>query len=191
MNKKITLQLFLISILLLIIFLFFYFNNSKKKNIVLDIKDNFIAEVDSANVIKEIKYNSYDAQGNEYKIIAQEGEVDIDNSEIIFMTGVTATINLKDKNRILIFSDYAKYNNLNNNTDFTENIILTYMENKIFCEKLDLSFENNLVTLSDNLIYKNNLTILKADKLEIDLITKDSKIFMENKSKKIKILQKY
>ena len=36
-----------------------------------------------------------------------------------------------------------------------------------------------------NVIYKNLITTLHADKIDIDLITKDSKIYMLNKSKKI------
>ena len=42
--------------------------------------------------------------------------------------------------------------------------------------------------MSDNLIYKNIDSILYADKFEMNLITKDNKIFMKDKSKKIKIL---
>ena len=53
-------------------------------------------------------------------------------------------------------------------------------------EKLNLLFKTNLVTMSDSLIYTNINTILYADKFEMDLITKDSKIFMDNKSKKLK-----
>ena len=39
----------------------------------------------------------------------------------------------------------------------------------------------------NNLIYENNTTRLIADKIEIDLITKNSKIFMYNDQEKIKI----
>ena len=37
-------------------------------------------------------------------------------------------------------------------------------------------------------IYKNINTVLNADRLEIDLITKNSRIFMEDKYEKIKVL---
>ena len=42
----------------------------------------------------------------------------------------------------------------------------------------------------NEIIYTNIDTILNADRLEIDLITKNSKIFMDNKNEKIKILIK-
>ena len=52
---------------------------------------------------------------------------------------------------------------------------------------LDLLFNKKLATLNENIIYKNLQTILQADRLEIDLITKDSKIFMNDQREKIKI----
>ena len=51
------------------------------------------------------------------------------------------------------------------------------------CEKMDILFDKNLAALYENLIYKNKKTRLKADKMEVDLITKNSKIFMYNNNK--------
>ena len=70
---------------------------------------------------------------------------------------------------------------------FQKNINISYLEHKIECEKLDLLFSNNLALLYDNIIYTNLKTKLFADRLEIDLITKNSKISMNNKNKKIKM----
>ena len=41
-----------------------------------------------------------------------------------------------------------------------------------------------------NIVYNKPGTQLTADRLEIDLITKNTKIFMDNKSEKIKIINK-
>ena len=43
-------------------------------------------------------------------------------------------------------------------------------------------------SMYNNIIYKKPGTQLNADRLEIDLITKNTKIFMDDESKKIKIL---
>ena len=53
---------------------------------------------------------------------------------------------------------------------------------------LELLLDKNLVTLFNNVIYKNLDAELKADKMEIDLITKNSKIFMNDSSDKINIV---
>jgi lipopolysaccharide export system protein LptA len=65
---------------------------------------------------------------------------------------------------------------------------MTHHIHAITSDNLDLSFDENLATISDNVIYKNLNTRMQADKIEIDLITKNSKIFMNDKLKKVKII---
>ena len=65
---------------------------------------------------------------------------------------------------------------------------MSYDEHSTNSDNLDLIFEKNLATLSNNIIYKNLNTELQADKMEIDLITKNSKIFMNNNSDTVKIV---
>ena len=88
---------------------------------------------------------------------------------------------------IIIKSNYAKYNKINYETNFEEDVLLTYQTHRITSQNLDLSFENNLATIYNKIVYDNNNVKISADILEIDLITKNSKIFMNNEYKKIKI----
>ena len=44
--------------------------------------------------------------------------------------------------------------------------------------------------ISKNVIYNNSENILKADVIEIDIRTKDTKIFMYEQEKKVKITSK-
>ena len=97
---------------------------------------------------------------------------------------------MKNLTSIYINSDYAIYNSQNYDTTFTENVIINYITHEITGEKLDLSFQTNMAIMTKNVIYKNINTVLNADRLEIDLITKNSRIFMEDKYEKIKILVK-
>ena len=94
-----------------------------------------------------------------------------------------AYIYLKDKNPVLITSKYALYNSINYETYFSENVILTFEINKLTSENLDFSFEKNIANAYNNVIYSNPDITSYADKLEIDLITKDSRIFMDDDSK--------
>ena len=57
---------------------------------------------------------------------------------------------------------------------------------EIKSDKLDFFLKENLVTISGNIKYKDVNTELLADKIKINLITKDAKIFMNNKTEKIK-----
>ena len=106
------------------------------------------------------------------------------------MENVSAEIILNDSEPISIYSDFALYDNINYDTNFYGNVKLAHVFHKINCGKIDLAFKDNLVFISDNVIYKNLDTKLISDKIRINLLTKDIKIFMNEKNKKIKIENK-
>ena len=49
---------------------------------------------------------------------------------------------------------------------------------------MDFSMIKNLLIISKNVVYTNPENILKADVIELDTITKDTKIFMFNSKKR-------
>ena len=175
--------------LLFIIFFFIYSNYFKKKEInkinTSEIKeDNFT----NSNIIKDIKYSSKDLKGNEYIILAKEGEIDLNNSDIIFLKDVKAYINLIEKNEtITVISAFGKYNTVNYDTIFSKNVKIKYIDNTITSDYLDFSMMKNILIISKNVVYTNLENILKADVIELDTITKDTKIFMHNSKEKVKI----
>tara|TARA_B100000795_G_C22439379_1_gene301263 strand:- start:132 stop:557 length:426 start_codon:yes stop_codon:yes gene_type:complete len=135
----------------------------------------------------KIKYTSEEALGNIYVVEAEQGEFKGDNQEKILMKDVLAKIKIKDSSPIEITANYSLYNKINYDTKFYENVIITYENNIIASDKFDLFFEKKIAIISDNIIYKNLNTEMIADKIEIDLITKNSKILMNDTKKKIKI----
>jgi lipopolysaccharide assembly outer membrane protein LptD (OstA) len=104
------------------------------------------------------------------------------------MTNVEAVIKLKDKTIIRLTSLNANYNILDNNTNFFNNVNLDYLTHKITADNIDVFFRDSKVEAYNNLVYRNLDLSLIADKVEIDLITKNSKIFMLN-NEKIKIIK--
>ena len=192
MSKKFFLQIILFSFIIIIIGgTFYYINKETKNNQELSStkteKNQNKESKNKSSIIKNIKYTSADSKGNKYEIIAKLGEVDFNDQEIINMQNVEAIIALKDSQIIKINSDFAKYNTKNYDTQFSENVLMTYDEHIIRSQNLDLFFEKHIAQAMNNLVYENNTSRLRADKIEIDLITKNSKIFMYNKKKKIKI----
>ena len=194
MNKKTLLQLLLLLIILSIVLIFFftYFYEQPEKNKLIENKNplsnqNLTEDKDASNIIKNLQYLSFDSIGNKYEINAKTGQIKDNNSEIIYMKNVNAKINFINAETINIVAGFATYNTKNYNTYFSKNINISHLEHKIECEKLDLLFSDNLALLYDNIIYTNLKTKLFADRLEIDLITKNSKISMNNENKKIKM----
>ena len=190
MNIKILIQLLLFIILVstAVTYYYFYKNNKTNMNVNKINNNNEISiNKNSSNLIKNIYYSSTDNLGNKFVIKSKTGEIGINNPSIVYMTNVEAIINLINSDPIIIKANHAKYNKINYETNFKEDILLTYQAHRITSQNLDLSFENNLATIYNKIVYDNNDIRLSADILEIDLITKNSRIFMDNKYKKIKI----
>ena len=127
------------------------------------------------SLIEDLKYLSTDKKGNEYKIEAKKGNIDKSNPDIIFLENVIAIISLQNSDTILIKSKFAKYNAKNFDTLFNNSVSVDYGEHILKSEFLDLSFENNIVTIYDNVRYLR-VSSLNADKAEIDILNKKTKI---------------
>ncbi len=204
MFKKISIQLILLSIVFFSIFYVYKFYFKTKDNIKIDQSDivqnnssddinnnksNF--DIDNQNnLIKNLSYFSKDNLGNEYIIESKYSELNLDNVDIINMESVSAKIIMANSKPIYVTSNFAKYNNENYETTFTDNVLIVYLDNKIRCEKFHISIKNNFANVTDNVIYENPNGILIADTIEIDLITKNSKIFMIDENKKVMVLNK-
>jgi hypothetical protein len=192
MKKKIFLKIVLILSLMILIWFVYskYFkeDTSKLSKPVNPTKEIEEEAVYNSNIIKDINYTSRDLKGNEYILIAKEGEIDLDNSDIIFLTDVTAYIKLvKNSELIVITSNYGKYNTINYDTIFSKNVKIDYVDNIITGDYLDFSMMKNLLIVSQNVVYKNLENIMKADVIELDTTTKDTKIFMHNSSEQVNV----
>ena len=192
MKKKTLIQLFLFSLFIFLSIFSYskYFKKDSQKLISNDSEKITPTKKFESNLISDLRYFSVDDEGNKYEIKSEYGEMSLDNSDIILMTNVMATIDIYNSEPIIITSGFAKYNIKNYDTKFEKNVLVKHIDNKVNAQNLNLSFQNNLMSMYDNIIYQSPDTKLIADKLEIDLITKDSKIVMNNKKRKIKIIRK-
>ena len=171
-----------IIIITLIVFKFYKKEEVKLIENIEPIEESF----NNSNIIKDIKYTSRDLKGNEYTILAEEGEIDLNDSDVIFLKNVTAYIKLiKNNELITIISNFGKYNTVNYDTIFSKDVKINYLDNRITGNYLDFSMMKNLLIISKNVVYTNPENILKADVMELDTITKDTKIFMHNYKEKI------
>jgi len=188
MKKKKILRIILILSLIIITWLVYskYFKKDKNK---LSKPVNTSTEiVYNSNIIKDIKYISRDLKGNEYTLLAKEGEIDLNYSDIIFLTDVKAYIKIaKNSQLIVISSNYGKYNTVNYDTIFSKNVKIDYVDNIITGDYLDFSMMKNSLIISRNVIYKNQENTMKADVIELDTTTKNTKIFMYNLNEQVNV----
>ena len=180
MRNKILIQVFLSIIILLIFIIVYqkYFKKELEKKTPINNEKNTKQE----NNLINITYDSVDREGRKYIITTETGTFREQETDLIYMTNVSAKIILLDGTRIFIESSNAKYNSLSYDTKFQKDVKLRYLNNNIFCENLNIFFKRNLIEAFNNLNYKNSDIIMGADKIEIDLLTKNSKIYNFNEN---------
>ncbi len=168
----------------MILFFFKYFSKNNQKssntnetNITSVSKENF------ANIIENIEYTSNDEVGNRYNIKAEYGEILNENKNLISMKNVTAKIIFNYNEQIKITSKKAIYNTINYDTNFEDDVLIKYADHSIDSNNVDLLFKDNKVKIYNEINYNNLNTNLLADNAEINLITKNLKIYMNNKKK--------
>ena len=190
MNKKTGLQAIMVLVIIFISLWFYlkYFTENFK-----DVKKTLaIEKVDenqnsTSTYINDINYVSTDVMGNKYQITAKLAEIKIENPDLMFLSDVVAFVFIKDKDTVKITSNFGKYNTNNYDTIFSENVIVIYPGHKVTGEYLDFSFLTKLGVFTTNVIYTGEKTNLFADKMEMNLTTKDTKIFMNDAGKKVLI----
>ena len=204
MEKKTLIQIFIVFIIFLIsIFIYqtYYskdFQDNVPTNTETKINDNTDISNKGQNLIQNIKYTSNNTKGDIYEILADYGETSLLDPDLMFLTDVTGNIVFKEKDNIKLFSDFASFNTKTFETTFINNVRIIRGEETITGNELYLVLEQNeeltkdnsdidenLIRISYNVVFKSPGYTLKADIIEIDLITKNMKIFMNNKLKKV------
>ena len=171
---------------------YYYLNSAKKSPSYQEDKSSIkpsVSEKKEKNFIENIIYTSTDTGGNKYQIESETGRFDEKDEELILMNNVKAYILLSNNTKIFIVSKKAIYNNKTNDTVFSEDIKISYINHKIFCEELNFMFTKNLMSLKENIVYQNGYESFFADVMELDLLTKETKIFMNDETSKVKFLK--
>ena len=209
MKKKTIVQVLLFIILILVSFSIFgyYYKKSIDKieisNQEIIIEDKNKSFNNQQNLIENIKYTANNNAGDIYEILADYSEPSIENPELMFLTNVKSNIIFKNtkKENIYLTSDFANFNTKTFETLFVNNVkilrkneIITGNELYLILDIEDSEIENttskeqNIIRMSHNVLYQKPGYTLKADILEVDLITKNSKIYMYNSAKKVNVI---
>ncbi len=183
-------QLALICLIIITIFIFNRTYFAKKDKIIVEIdapKDQLNNQTEN-NLIKNLKYEVKLDENNEYIINSDLSEITyVNDVELVKMQNVKAIFLDKNNEPLTIKSDYALYNNSNYNTDFRDNVEIEYMANRIFSDRINLDFQNNIAKIFENVRYEGVGGTIKSDNIKINLITKKVEIYMDNENKFVEI----
>ena len=185
MSSKLLIQLSITLLIALILLVFYYFFFTNDNTFIKEDKVDVDNQIN--NKIVDLKYTANDIDGNSYIINSEYGEIsDLDGNELK-LQGVKAEIEIKNSESVIILSDYANYNKVTLNTYFYDNVKLTYIGHLITSDKMFLNYVNKDINIQENVVYEGYNNKLLADIIEIDLVTKFSKIYMLDKYGKVKV----
>ena len=201
MKSKSFIQLILFSIIILSSFIVYqYFFKDNKSVKIIDSQPNEIQPqnsqsiqsklIDTDNIIEKLEYKSIDAYGNEYVIKSSKAESQLNDTNNVKLFKVSAIIYSPKKKPIMIKSDFALHNKLTFNTKFYDNVEILHDTIEVTSGNLDLLYKENRVDLYNIKSANYKQSILLADKITFDILTKNVSVNMYKDNQRIKILYK-
>ena len=192
MKKNKVIQFSLVALALI---LFFFTYKAQENTNIVNIDDEASNKKGKdlrgiTNIIENANYNGTDNRGTFFKLNADIAEVFEDKPNLSNMKVVNAVISLNDGKKIYINSDFCIYDRVTNDAKFTGNVVVTESNNKITSDNLDLNLSKNLITVYNRVKYNGEKTFLIADKVDINILTNESEIFMFDKKNKVKVKYK-
>ena len=186
-----TLQLTLIFIaLLLIITTYFYIPKVKQNKLEEETaqKKEAVDEMPGVeNIFENVSYEGIYQIDNTFIITADRAEILAEDPNIVYMNNMHVTIILQSGQKIIITSDSGRYNKLNYNIFFEDNVKATDNEIRLFSDNLDLLTDGSAKVYNNVLIIDKEKSYLKADIVKYDFETKYYKISMFTNSEKVKV----
>ena len=183
MSTKSLIQSVIILVIITIVYFIYTFFLNKDQEVIN------LSKIDTNmdNKILDLKYNAIDEEGNSYIIESKSGKVSEKDKSILILKEVIGVIRVKNTENIMIISDFAEYNKTTFNTYFYDNVKLTYDGHLINSDTLFMNYVNKNINIKNNVVYQGDNNKLLADMVEIDLVTKLSKIYMLDKEKRVKV----
>ena len=186
-----TLQLTLIFIaLLLIITTYFYIPKVKQNKLEKETaqKKEAVDEMPGVeNIFENVSYEGIYQIDNTFIITADRAKILVEDPNIVYMNNMHVTITLQSGQKIIITSDSGRYNKLNYDIFFEDNVKATDNEIRLFSDNLDLLADESAKVYNNVLIIDKEKSYLKADIVKYDFKTKYYKISMFTNSEKVKV----
>ena len=186
-----TLQLTLIFVaLLLIITTYFYIPKVKQNKLEEETaqKKEAVDEMPGVeNIFENVSYEGIYQIDNTFIITADRAKILVEDPNIVYMNNMHVTITLQSGQKIIITSDSGRYNKLNYNIFFEDNVNATDNEIRLFSDNLDLLTDGSAKVYNNVLIIDKEKSYLKADIVKYDFETKYYKISMFTNSEKVKV----
>ncbi|OCW76271.1 hypothetical protein AKH19_04610, partial [Pelagibacteraceae bacterium GOM-A1] len=136
------------------------------------------------NLTKQIQYITSSSNGDVFKILADTGKTNLKNRNLLDLENVKGSIISSERPDIHISSKFAEYNYSDQNSKFYNDVIIKYDDRIIKCDNFDLIISENIAIAYNNVTIQSEDSLMKAEKITMNILTKDISI---NSNEKIEV----
>tara|TARA_B100000900_G_C20582500_1_gene718130 strand:+ start:68 stop:670 length:603 start_codon:yes stop_codon:yes gene_type:complete len=193
LKRAIQLSLSIVLILTLYVFYLLYFKSAKQpeKTEKNEIYKQSLTHDKKDNLIKNLEYEVILSNSRQYIIKSELSELSNDNnSSLINMQKVTASITDNENFPLIITSDIATYDDINYDTSFKKNVVIKYSNNLIFANNLDLNFKENMIKVYGNVFFNGEQLSMRTDNIKINMLSKKIDVYMSEEQNNVEIITK-
>lgn len=189
-RKAIQLSLVAIGIILILSTYFLYPRISNKitaeKKILTQEKIETADE--KSNYFENVEYTGLYNINNRFSINSKKAFISNEEPDIVHMTNMKVTLEMKDGRIVVITSDTGVYNKKTYDCFFVKNVKATDGETVLNSENMDLLASVDTASIYNGVILTSTKGSLVADKIEYDFQTKYYKVSMFKKERvKVKL----
>ena len=182
-RKIVQASLILIGIILILSTYYLYPKiTAAKKDINIQKEESKIAD-SNTNYFENLEYSGLYNIDNPFFVNSKKATILQEDPNIVYMTGMKATLEMKDGRTVVITSDKGIYNKKTYDCYFEKNVKATDGETILNSENIDLISSENTAAIYNNVVLISDKGSLIADKIDYDFSTKYYKVSMFSNDK--------
>ena len=143
---------------------------------------------EKSNYFENVEYTGLYNINNRFSINSKKAFISNEEPDIVHMTNMKVTLEMKDGRIVVITSDTGVYNKKTYDCFFVKNVKATDGETVLNSENMDLLASVDTASIYNGVILTSTKGSLVADKIEYDFQTKYYKVSMfKNERVKVKL----
>ena len=162
------------------------------ENSIVETDDNITEDdvSDGRSIFENIEYKGLYNINKPFTVKSKRAYVLEEETDVVYMTSMHVTLDMKDGRIIIITSDKGTYNKKTYDCFFENNVKITDSKTIVLAENLDLLATEDSAFIYNNVILTSEKGSLRADKIDYDFETKYYKISMfGDKRVKVKLIK--
>ena len=194
-KKQRGVQFTLVSIgLLLFVLTYLYYPAINKDKLLKDesiVRDfEKTSDNEQFTFFENLEYKGLYDLDKPFKIKSKKAYILNEEPDIVYMSNMYVILYLSDNRVVEITSLKGRYNKVNYNCFFEQDVLATDGETKITAKNLDLLATENIMKIYNDVNLDNATSFLQADKIDYNFETKYFKVSMfDDKAIKMKVIQ--